>query len=219
MREHSGDQRCPAVSPRPGGSRARTPAPHRRPNDSGGGQGPAARAVETSRTRRKRLRVLVVDDDEAVRESLKKVIRTAGFEVVAAADGREAMQQLHSGPVSLLVLDLGLPFESGWEVFERVTNEDPALPIIILTGQANQIRMALAAGVGALVEKPMDPVQLLHTMKALLAEPQKVRLRRASGRTQKIRYLPSRSAQFLNRIRPQSETPVRLSDPDDARAW
>lgn len=166
-----------------------------------GRSGPSTVAVAVasrSQPDRRPDKVLVVDDDPAVRKSLLKLLREAGYEVAAAADAREALERFDERPLDLLVLDLGLPARSGWEIFEHVTNEDPALPIIILTGRPNQIRMAAAAGVGALMEKPVDPRELLRTMKEVIAEPRKVRLRRAHGRTQKIRYLPSGDTAFPN---------------------
>ena len=164
-------------------------------------------------------KVLIADDDPAVREALKKVLRKAGYEVDVAADGEQALARFNAGHVDLMVLDLGLPIQGGWDDFERITNDNPLLPIIIITGQSSEIRMVEAAGVGALMEKPLDPAQFLQTMKAVLAEPRKVRLRRACGHTQKIRYVPSRSAQFLKRIREQCDPTLRLSDRDDARGW
>src|ERR1039457_6643898 len=94
--------------------------------------------------------VLVVDDDTSVRKSLCKVLKEAGYEVMEAADGREAVAQFESRQVDLLLLDIGLPLLNGWEILERTASQAPAFPTIIITGEANQYDMAVTAGVDAL---------------------------------------------------------------------
>jgi len=126
-------------------------------------------------------KVLIVDDDASVRESLRKVLEDAGYEIALAADGREAVERFEAGHVDLLLLDIGLPVKNGWDAFERLTNEAPVLPIIIIAVQANPHDMAVAAGVGALMEKPLGAVELLNTMQELLAEPMEARLLRLCG--------------------------------------
>ena len=125
--------------------------------------------------------VLVVDDDGPIRESLRKVLQAEGYEVVLAADGQEALSRFDPERVDLLLLDLNMPAKSGWDVFERFTFINPLLQIIIITGRDNQCGLAAAAGVGALMEKPLDVPFLLRTMTALLAESAEVRLGRLAG--------------------------------------
>ena len=136
-------------------------------------------------------KILIVDDDASVRESLRKVLADAGYEVALAADSREAEEQFESGHVDLLLLDIGLPVKNGWDAFERITNEAPVLPIIIITGQASQHDMAVAAGVGALMDKPLDVTGLLNAMQELLVEPMEARLLRLCGHGQDTRHAPS----------------------------
>jgi len=136
-------------------------------------------------------KVLIVDDDASVRESLRKVLADAGYEVALAADSREAMERFEGRHIDLLLLDIGLPVRDGWDAFERITNEAPVLPIIIITGQANQHDLAVAAGVGALMEKPLGAVELLTMMQELLAEPMEARLLRLCGCALNTRQAPS----------------------------
>ena len=136
-------------------------------------------------------KVLVVDDDASVRKSLRKVLEDAGYTVALAADGQEAVEQFEGGHFDLPLLDIGLPVKNGWDAFECITNEAPVLPIIIITGQANQHDMAVAAGVGALMEKPLEVTELLNTMQALLTEPIEARLLRLCGHGQDTRHAPS----------------------------
>ncbi len=134
--------------------------------------------------------VLIADDDLSVRKSLGKVLQEVGYNVIEAADGAEAVKQFKSGQVDLLLLDIGLPIRNGWDTFETITSQAPAFPIIIITGKDNQYDTAMAAGVGALMEKPLDVGQLLNTVQELLAESKEARLRRLCGYSHDVRYVP-----------------------------
>jgi two-component system, chemotaxis family, chemotaxis protein CheY len=134
-------------------------------------------------------RILIVDDDRSVRKSISSVLQEAGYEVLQAGDEQEALAKFGSNQVDLLLLDLGLPNKSGWDMFEGFTSKNPTLPIIIITGQNRQSEMAMAAGVGALMEKPLDASQLLQTMHELLTEPEEARLRRLCGYSRDSRYV------------------------------
>jgi two-component system, OmpR family, response regulator RegX3 len=137
--------------------------------------------------------LLLVDDDSSVRDSLAKVLRAKGYRVLLAANGQQALDRFARGGIDLLILDLGLPRKSGWDVFERITTKNPFVPVIIITGQARQLDTAVAAGVGALMEKPLDVEQLLETIRRLLAEPKETRLRRLSGYRKDVHYVPPHS--------------------------
>jgi len=133
-------------------------------------------------------KILVVDDDSQIRESLAKVLRTEGYRVALAADGQEGIEKCDPEDVDLVLLDLNLPGKSGWDIFERMTSKSPLLPIIIITGRSNQFDMATAAGVGALMEKPLDVGFLLQTVTDLLAEPPETRLGRLAGLHRQVRH-------------------------------
>jgi DNA-binding response OmpR family regulator len=126
-------------------------------------------------------RVLVVDDDASIRSALKKVLEAEGFEVALAANGAEATERFKSGKTDLVILDLNLPGQSGWDIFEKLTRKNPSVPILVITALPNQCATAQAAGVGALLEKPLAVPVLLETMKRLLAEPPAQQLRRLCG--------------------------------------
>jgi DNA-binding response OmpR family regulator len=140
-------------------------------------------------------RILVVDDDESVRESLKKVLEGAGYEAVLAGGGLEAAIRFEPGRIDLLMLDLNLPNQSGWDVFERLTTQYPFVPVIIITGLPKQQGTARAAGVGALFEKPVEVTVLLERMEELLAEPAEVRLERLCGHREDTQYVRAKEAQ------------------------
>lgn len=122
--------------------------------------------------------ILVVDDDPGVRDSLLAVLRSEGYLTLSAAGGPQALALAATKPPDLVLLDLNLPEQDGWDTFERLTSENPLLPVIVITGMPNQLFTACNAGVGALLEKPLDIPILLKTVKTLLAEPGEVRLGR-----------------------------------------
>jgi CheY-like chemotaxis protein len=126
-------------------------------------------------------RILVVDDDLSVREMLARVLSGEGYLVSAAADGASALEIATATKVDLVLLDLNMPGKSGWDTFERLTAENPLLPVIIVTARANQLFTAMGAGVGALLEKPLHFPKLLQTIQQLLAEPAESRLARMAG--------------------------------------
>lgn len=134
--------------------------------------------------------ILVVDDDEQVCKSLTKVLRAEKYEVETAADGLEAVELFKSKRIDLVLLDLNLPFNSGWDVFEKLTALDPVLPIIIVTGRNNQSELAEAAGISALMEKPLNVPVLMQTIAKLLAEEPAARLKRLVGKRRDFQYAP-----------------------------
>jgi len=134
-------------------------------------------------------RVLIVDDDSSVRESIARVLVDAGYDVLQSGEGEQALSQFDPKQIDLLLLDLGLPKKSGWDIFESFTVKNPTLPIVVITGQSRQLETAMAAGVGALMEKPLDVAQLLQTMHELLTEPEEARLRRLCGYSRDVRYV------------------------------
>lgn len=136
-------------------------------------------------------KVLIIDDDEAIRESMKKILQRENYEVALAADGRAALEQFDPDRIDLLLLDLDLPECSGWDVFGELTTRRPSLPVIVITGHPGQYPVAQAAGVDAFMEKPIDAPKLLQTMKDVLAEPEEQRLRRLLGRGERPRHVPA----------------------------
>jgi DNA-binding response OmpR family regulator len=143
-----------------------------------------------STTEAMKKKILVVDDDPQIRESLRKVLRAEGYEVVLAADGRDGIEKFNTERIDLLLLDLNLPGNSGWDIFGTLTSLNPFLPIIIITGRQNQHELVAGAGVGALMEKPLDVPLLLKTITELLAESAETRLKRLVGLHSDMCYVP-----------------------------
>jgi DNA-binding response OmpR family regulator len=139
-------------------------------------------------------KILVVDDDPSVRKMLTRALAKEGYQVQSAADGTEALQAANATPPDLVLLDVKLREESGWDVFRRFIRKWPLLPVVIITARPNQLFTALAAGVGALLEKPLQVPRLLLTISRLLRESVGTRCARLAGKDAHFDYLPAWSA-------------------------
>jgi CheY-like chemotaxis protein len=134
-------------------------------------------------------KILLADDDDEVLAALGSVLISEGYEVIFAKNGREAIEHFREGHIDVALLDLSMPVKSGWEAFECLTTIHPLLQVIVITARPDQYPFALAAGVAALMEKPLDLPLLLQTIDELLVEPMEKRLSRLTGRRPITRYL------------------------------
>jgi CheY-like chemotaxis protein len=135
-------------------------------------------------------KILLVDDDSAIRQILLRLLVEEGYLVLTAANGVEALELAKVTKFDLVLLDLNMPVKDGWETFEQLSIKNPLLPVILITARPNQFFSAMASGVGALLEKPLDFVKLFSTIKNLLKEPEEMRLARLTGRSSTFRYIP-----------------------------
>ena len=134
--------------------------------------------------------ILVVDDDPQIRESLGKLLSAEGYEAVLAADGQQGVAIFDTQQIDLVLLDINLPGSGGWEIFGAITSSNPFLPIIVITGREDQQDLATLAGVGALMEKPLNLPLLLKTICELITEDSQTRLSRMVGLRRDLRYVP-----------------------------
>ncbi len=114
-------------------------------------------------------RVLVVEDEQSLREPLVYLLQKEGFDVVEAADGTAALDVFRSGGADLILLDLMLPGMSGNEVC-RTIRQTSTVPIIMLTAKDSEIDKVVGLEIGAddYVTKPYSTRELLARMKAVL---------------------------------------------------
>ena len=118
-------------------------------------------------------RVLIVEDEPNIVESLTFLLRRGGFDVAATGDGESALADLRSQPARLMILDLMLPKANGFEVLKAVRS-DPALAgvrVLVLTakGQASDRRLAEALGVDAFMTKPFSNREIMSEVRRLAA--------------------------------------------------
>lgn len=117
-------------------------------------------------------RILVVEDDVAIRDMIAAYLRLSGFHVTTAADGVQALLLVQSAQPELILMDMGLPKLNGWQTTQRLRSrqETRHIPIIALTAYAleNDRQHAMHVGCDAFEAKPIDFTSLLATIQSLL---------------------------------------------------
>jgi two-component system, cell cycle sensor histidine kinase and response regulator CckA len=120
---------------------------------------------ETTHTRHT---VLVVEDEHLMRRLLERILSSQDTSVLLAADGQEALDiyRGHSGEINVVLLDLGLPKISGWEVFNYLKQQNPDLCIVVASGYMEpDVKSRMHdAGVEHFIEKPYRLDQLVQTL-------------------------------------------------------
>lgn len=115
------------------------------------------------------MKILIVDDEPAIRRFLKASLESAGFQIVAAENAAQALAALGHEKPDLMVLDLGLPDLDGMEVIKRVRADNP-LPIIVLSVRNDEPGKVAALDLGAddYIVKPFGVEELLARVRAAL---------------------------------------------------
>jgi len=126
-------------------------------------------------------RILVVDDDQSIRESLKKVLEELGYETALAPDGADVNLRVQAQKFDLVILDLNMPRRNGWAVLENLSTAHPMIPVLVITGLSNPASGTTFRCQTDVMLKPIDVPVLLKKIEALLAETPEARLRRLSG--------------------------------------
>jgi len=118
-------------------------------------------------------RVMTVDDSPTIRQMLSIALKGAGYEVVEAENGKDALQKLESEKVNMLITDLNMPQMNGIELIRNV-RQSPGLrflPIIMLTTETQEAKRqeGKAAGASGWIVKPFKPEQLLKVVQMVMA--------------------------------------------------
>lgn len=115
------------------------------------------------------IKILVVDDEPAIRKLLRMGLTAHGYEVLDASNGKIALEQLANKP-NLVILDLGLPDIDGLELLRRIRHQQDALPIVVLSSRGDEAGKVTALDLGAddYVTKPFGMDELLARMRAAL---------------------------------------------------
>jgi len=116
------------------------------------------------------MKILIVDDDRAVRDALRRVLALASYDIDCAADGGEALEKLSHVVPDAVVLDIGMPGIDGLEVCRRLRHNGNRVPILILTARVEVAdRVAgLDAGADDYLIKPFDVEELKARLRALM---------------------------------------------------
>jgi len=117
-------------------------------------------------------RILTVDDSSSVRSLVSQTLRQAGFEVVEAVDGADALEKV-DGEVDMVITDLNMPNINGLELLVRLRSRSDTrfVPILVLTTESQQTmrRQAVAAGATGWIVKPFEPASLLAVVRRFIS--------------------------------------------------
>jgi two-component system, OmpR family, phosphate regulon response regulator PhoB len=114
--------------------------------------------------------VLIVDDDERLREFVRVNLEMEGYSVIEAGNAEEGLAAVEEQPPDLILLDVMMPGVDGWEMLRRIQEKHGvgAIPVIMFSGKVDEPDAAAARGTQAFIGKPFDPTQLIESTKQLL---------------------------------------------------
>ena len=114
-------------------------------------------------------KILIVDDDNHIRELVRVFLRNEGFEAIEAMDGMDALSKLDSVKVDLAVVDIMMPNMDGWELCQELKATFD-IPVLMLTakGETSQKLKGFQLGTDDYLVKPFEPLELVARVKALL---------------------------------------------------
>ncbi|MGA7156516.1 MAG: sigma-54 dependent transcriptional regulator [Acidobacteriaceae bacterium] len=152
-------------------------------------------------------RILIIDDEAGIRDSLETLLTLEGFRVDLAGDGVSGLDQLTRNAYDLLLLDLALPGESGIDLLPRIRALVPELPVIMITayGTVGNVVDAIRAGASNFVQKPWDNEKLLADIRLAIGK------NRAEQEVVQLKRTLKQRVSFEN-IVGKSETMLRLFD-------
>ncbi|MBI5524607.1 MAG: response regulator transcription factor [Desulfarculus sp.] len=159
------------------------------------------------------IRVLLADDHSIVRAGLRRLLEDAGdMEVVEAADGRQALKLARENPLDVVVMDISMPGLDGLEAIQRLKEQRPGLPVLVLTMHEEEqyVVRCLAAGARGYLTKRGAPEQLVNAIRKVLAggrflsdevaEALAVRVARGQEQQSPVESLSNRELQVLRSL-------------------
>lgn len=116
--------------------------------------------------------ILVADDSPTIRKFVSFSLALKGYEILSASDGMQALEQLPSGRIDLIITDLNMPNVDGFELIKtvRANTEFKDIPIIILTSLTSKedIEMGMEVGASSYLVKPFDAKRMLYEVSKYL---------------------------------------------------
>lgn len=133
---------------------------------------PSAPSQAAQRPGAPRLPVLIVDDDDAIRESMGEIFKSKGYEVATASNGAQALRMLSTSPFGAMVLDLVMPGTGGASVLRELRLQRSTVPTILLSGYIGMLddRRFTAMGARASFRKPCDLLELAAAVERIMQE-------------------------------------------------
>jgi DNA-binding NtrC family response regulator len=130
-------------------------------------------------------RILIIDDEAAIRESLETLLTLEGYVVEMAPEGESGLERINQSAYDLVLLDLALPGKNGLEILHLIREHHPDLPVIMITayGKVDNVVEAIRTGAQNFVQKPWDNDKLLADIRSAIArfhaEEENIQLKRA----------------------------------------
>jgi CheY-like chemotaxis protein len=115
-------------------------------------------------------RILVVDDEETIREVVADALQLEGYPVATASNGLEALRLFDREHPSLILLDMRMPILDGWAFAKELRRRGTAVPIVVITAAQNARRWAEEIGAAAYLAKPFDLDDLIRIVERLCLE-------------------------------------------------
>jgi two-component system aerobic respiration control protein ArcA len=116
--------------------------------------------------------ILIIDDDETVRTSLRRLFESENYKVITAADGTQLSDVLDDSPIDLIILDVGLPWLNGFELAKLLKEHDDLkeIPLIFLSGKTSELDVKRGFEIGAddYIKKPFDIKKMKRAVSVLL---------------------------------------------------
>lgn len=118
-------------------------------------------------------RILIIDDEELVRATVRQMLELEGYEIEEAANGREGIERLKEKPADLVITDIIMPEKEGIETIIEIRRQNPRAKIIAIssggrTGTTEYLELAVKLGAAHILPKPFDSKQLLQAVRATL---------------------------------------------------
>ncbi len=116
------------------------------------------------------LAILVVDDDKTTRHLLRLMLEHAGFKVVMAANGRQALKSFQEREIAAVVTDIMMPSMDGLRLIRELLAFQPGAPIVAISGADVRLEIARQLGAKAVLRKPVGGAELVQTVRLLTAQ-------------------------------------------------
>ena len=114
--------------------------------------------------------LLIIEDEEDLRETVEYKFKACGFKVVTAFDGLDGLEKLETIKPDLIILDMNMPRMNGLEFYQRIKGEDekPKYPILILTARANMEQLSRDLDVDGFMSKPLELDELFKEVESII---------------------------------------------------
>ena len=118
------------------------------------------------------MKILIVDDSSMSRRMMRRIVESAGYDVVEAEEGATGIEQYFLEKPDLVFLDLTMKDMYGLDVLEKLRELDPAALVIIASAdiQDSTREMVATAGANAFINKPLSPEKVLHALESVISE-------------------------------------------------